>query len=445
MTTQFNLPDLGEGVKEVEVLSVIVKQGDEVSPDDPVIEIETDKAAVEVPSSVAGRILNVAVIVGDTMAVGQEIFSYEPLGDTDPILVEGTGTPETDQAVTEDGGSDLASSNENKKTQNSVVAADSKASASGRVGLAPIHSSFSAGHEGVVPVFASPSTRSFAREIGVDVREVRGTGPAGRISKEDVKRHSRLQARAVSDSDVVASLPDFAQFGPIDHMPISKTRRTIAQNITRAASAIPHVTLFEPADVTEVEDWRLRFRDKAELAGGKLTITVIILKVVAAALEAFPMVNASLDETNGQIVLKRYFHVGIATETERGLLVPVVRNVDQKNIVELSVEVVQLAERAREGKLSVDELQGGNIAVTSLGPSGTRYFTPIINHPDIAILGIGRLEKRPMYVGTELQPRLLLPLSLSFDHRAIDGAEGARFLHWITEALKDPPMLEFEA
>jgi pyruvate dehydrogenase E2 component (dihydrolipoamide acetyltransferase) len=225
---------------------------------------------------------------------------------------------------------------------------------------------------------------------------------------------------------------------------MSRIRRTIAERISRSASTIPHVTLFESADVTEVEELRLRYKPKAEVEGGKLTITAIVLKVVAAALKAFPTVNASLDSASHEIVLKQYFHIAVAADTERGLVVPVVRDVDKKNIIELSVELVQLAEKARAGKLSLSELQGGNIAVTNLGGLGTGHFTPIINSPDVAILGVGRAEMQPVYGGSGLEPRLIAPLSLSFDHRALDGADGARFLHWIVEALNEPLLLALE-
>lgn len=226
---------------------------------------------------------------------------------------------------------------------------------------------------------------------------------------------------------------------------MSSVRRAIAANTSESASTIPHVTLFESADVTDVEELRLRYKPRAEAVGGKLTITAIILKIVASALKAFPSVNASLDTANQEIVLKHYFNIGVAADTERGLVVPVVKDVDKKNIIDLSVELVQLAEKARSGKLSIAELQGGNIAVTNLGGLGAGHFTPIINSPDVAILGVGRAEKQPVYGDSGLKPRLIAPLSLAFDHRALDGADGARFLHWIVEALNEPRVLAFES
>ena len=432
MNTDLKLPELGENIEEADVLSVLVSAGERISKDDPVIEIETEKATIEVPSFLEGTVSSVAVSAGDTVKVGQVILTLEESEDGESQ----TDYREDDSRPAEPAGRGVTAAEPKPAPPEIVRPAPSMPVAP------PPH--IPASEEGAIPVFASPSTRTFAREIGVDVRRVEGSGPGGRISDEDVKLHSRTRALAGPAAETVRPLPDFSHFGPVERIPMSRVRRTIAEHVGQSASTIPHVTLFESADVTEAEELRSRYKPRAEAAGGKLTITAIVIKVVAAALEAFPMVNASLDTARREIVLKRYFHVGVAADTERGLVVPVIRDVDSKNIVDISVELVQLAEKARSGKLSLSELQGGNIAVTNLGGLGTGHFTPIINAPDVAILGVGRAERRPVYGESGLEPRLIAPLSLSFDHRVIDGADGARFLDWIAEALGKPRLVALE-
>ncbi len=433
MATDVKLPELGENIEEADVLSVLVSEGDRILRDDPIIEIETEKATIEVPSFLEGTVSSVAVSAGDTVKVGQVILTLDESKD---------GERQTD--------SHEVAARSAEPAGRGAIMAEPKPVSSEIARPAPALPAAPAPHipasdQGGIPVFASPSTRTFAREIGVEVRRVEGSGPGGRISDEDVKLHSRTRAFPGPAAETVRPLPDFSEFGPVERIPMSRIRRTIAEHVGQSASTIPHVTLFESADVTEMEELRLRYKPRAEAAGGKLTITAIVIKVVAAALEAFPMVNASLDAARREIVLKRYFHIGVAADTDRGLVVPVVRDVDRKNIIEISVELVQLAEKARSGKLSLSELQGGNIAVTNLGGLGTGHFTPIINAPDVAILGVGRAERRPVYSESGLEPRLIAPLSLSFDHRAIDGADGARFLHWIVEALGEPQPLALES
>ncbi|MDD4892330.1 MAG: 2-oxo acid dehydrogenase subunit E2 [Phycisphaerae bacterium] len=305
--------------------------------------------------------------------------------------------------------------------------------------------------------FASPTVRRFAREIGVDIRLVTGSGPGGRVSEEDVKAFSRQRqtGKQEVDTDTPAKrqagppgegdrLPDFEKFGPVERKPMGGVRRATARHVSHCWSAIPHVTVYARADITEVEAIRRQHKSEIEAAGGKLTITAILLKVVAHALKAFPQVNASLDMPRQEIVLKGYYNIGVATDTDRGLLVPVVRGVDRKNIRELAVELVQLAAKAREGKLSPDEMAGGTFTITNLGSLGVGFFSPIVNWPEAAILGVGRAEQEPVLIDGAFQPRLMLPLSLSFDHRVVDGADGARFLHWIVQALGRPMMMALE-
>ena len=437
MAIQLKLPELGENIEEADVLSVLVSKGDLISIDDPVIEIETEKATVEVPSFVEGRVSSVSVNAGDTIKVGQVILSVDEVEDGESV--EGAKQSRQKSEIA------LSSEPENPTKAKTAVSPDLREIAEPGRALKSVAAPPVPLHDGgAAPVFASPSTRGFAREIGVDIRQIEGSGPGGRISEEDVKAHSRGRVMAGPPSDSLRPLPDFSSFGPVERIPMSRVRRAIAANTSESASTIPHVTLFESADVTDVEELRLRYKPKDEAVGGKLTITAIILKIVASALKAFPSVNASLDTAKQEIVLKHYFNIGVAADTERGLVVPVVKDVDKKNIIDLSVELVQLAEKARSGKLSIAELQGGNIAVTNLGGLGTGHFTPIINSPDVAILGVGRAEKQPVYGDSGLEPRLIAPLSLAFDHRALDGADGARFLHWIVEALNEPLVLALE-
>jgi pyruvate dehydrogenase E2 component (dihydrolipoamide acetyltransferase) len=312
-----------------------------------------------------------------------------------------------------------------------------------------------------VPVFAAPSVRQFAREIGVDIREVRGSGPGGRVDEEDVKRHARsrpaVDATATADASAAApagpaaaashqapALPDFSQFGPIEREPLSRFRRTVARNMTTSWDQIPYVTLFQTTDITELEEFRKRYRERAREAGGNLTISVVLLKIVAAALKANPHFNSSLDAETNELILKRYYDIGMAVDTERGLAVPVIRGVDDKNIIELAVEMAGIAERARENKLTLDEMRGATFTISNLGSLGTGHFTPLVNWPEVAILGVGRAEQTPVWTDGQWQPRLQLPLSLSIDHRVIDGADGARFLNWIADAIREPLIVAME-
>jgi pyruvate dehydrogenase E2 component (dihydrolipoamide acetyltransferase) len=283
--------------------------------------------------------------------------------------------------------------------------------------------------------------RKLARELGVDIRSVTGSGPAGRISADDVQAYVRnAMAGGGSGATVAAAIqvPDFSRWGEVERRPMSNIRRKTAEHLGHAWSAIPHVTQHDKADITALEGLRKQFSPQAEKAGGKLTMTAIALKIVASALERFPQFNSSIDVARNEIVYKKSIHVGVAVDTERGLLVPVVRDVDRKGVLELAVELAKASEKARGGKLSLDDMQGGGFTITNLGGIGGTSFTPIVNWPEVAILGISRGAREPIYVGDALQPRLMLPLSLSYDHRVIDGADAVRFLRWVAEAFEEP-------
>jgi pyruvate dehydrogenase E2 component (dihydrolipoamide acetyltransferase) len=287
-----------------------------------------------------------------------------------------------------------------------------------------------------------------ARELGVDINGVPGSGPSGRISVDDVKAHAKGVVSGASAAAGAPSrgvpLPDFSRWGAIDRQPMRAVRRKTAEHLAAAWATIPHVTQHDLADITALEEMRKKYAKQAEAAGGHLTVTAIALKVVASALKVFPQFNASIDVAAEEIIYKKYVHIGVAVDTDRGLLVPVVRDVDTKNILQISADLTELSEKARSRKLSLDEMQGGCFSISNLGGIGGTSFTPIVNAPELAILGVSRARMEPVYRDGALTPRLMLPLSLSYDHRAIDGADGARFLRWVADALEQPFLLALQ-
>jgi pyruvate dehydrogenase E2 component (dihydrolipoamide acetyltransferase) len=310
---------------------------------------------------------------------------------------------------------------------------------------------------GGAPAPASPSVRRLAREIGVDVNEVQGSGPGGRISQEDVKEQARriLSSVGSAGSGAVAgarparSLPDFQKWGEVERQPWSNIRRATAEHLGYAWQAIPHVTQFDKADITSLEELRKRFKDQVAKAGGNLTVTAMLVRILATAVKQFPQFNASIDTERGELVYKKFVNVGVAVDTDRGLLVPVIRNADKKNIQEIAIEINQLAAKARDRKLTLEEMSGGGISISNLGGIGGTAFTPIVNWPEVAILGVSRGALEPVWKSSPgsgqgnggFEPRLMLPLSLSYDHRVIDGADGMRFMKWLVEAIEQPFLL----
>jgi pyruvate dehydrogenase E2 component (dihydrolipoamide acetyltransferase) len=435
MATELRLPDLGEGIADADVLSVLVSAGQSVAKDDPIIEIESDKATLEVPAELAGTVTQILVSAGDTLQVGQTILELEESDSAADGKTVATPTPAATvptETVTDASVPTSGSAPTSPRPQHGPTAAPRAAPPT----PAPTG--------GDVPVFASPSTRGFAREIGLDIREVAGSGPGGRISVDDVKTHARSRpatASAAPGGLVAVPLPDFGKHGPVKRERMNRVRRATATNIAQSWSTVPHVTLFNEADVTAVEAMRQREKDRVRQAGGSLTITPILMKVVAAALKAHPKMNASPDFTTNEMVLKDYCHLGVAADTDRGLLVPVIRDVNEKSITALAIEVTDVAAQVRDGQLPPERLEGASFTISNLGGLGTGHFTPIINPPEVGILGVGRAVEKPVYVEGLLRPRLMLPLALSFDHRAVDGADGARFLTWIVDALAQPLML----
>ncbi len=411
MPVKFALPDLGENIESGDVIRILVDVGDRLAEDQTVIELETDKAVIEVPSSIDGTITEILVQQGDTIAVGQPILEVEAAIAEE---VPPASIPAEEPAPT-------------------PILLQEAAPVAAETPPAPTLTSTDD------PVPAAPSTRRLAREIGVDIAQVQGTGPGGRISIEDVKAHSKkLHATRATAPAAAAPLPDFSQWGSVERQPMTKVREITAERLAQAWATIPQVTQFDKADITSLEKWRAAYGKKAEAAGGKLTPTAILIKVLGIALKVFPQFSASIDMAQREVVYKRYFHIGIAVDTPHGLLVPVVRDVDQKNIIELAVELSELAQKTRERKIGPADMQGASMTISNVGTMGGTAFTPIVNPPEVAILGVARAQVEPAYIDGQLQPRTLLPLSLSYDHRLIDGADGARFLRWICTALEDP-------
>jgi pyruvate dehydrogenase E2 component (dihydrolipoamide acetyltransferase) len=437
-TYEYNLPELGEGIEAGDVIQVLVAVGEAITKDQPVIELETDKAVIEVPAPVSGIVQAIHVQAGSKAAVGQRIITLETDTTQSVATAPVSGKAQMATATHEAGSTDQAAALGTGPSTDVTppVPADGAERSLRPAAEVPAEAAPAA-------VAAAPSVRRLAREIGVDITAVPGSGPGGRISTEDVKIFARRRltspdGAAAAPAPVAAGLPDFTKWGEVERQPMTGIRRKTAEHMAHAWATIPHVTQCAKADITELEELRQRFAPQAEAIGGKLTITAIMLKVVVAALKRFPQFNASLDLGSEEVVYKKYYHLGVAVDTERGLLVPVIRDVDRKSILELCVELHQVAERARHKKTTLEELQGGTFTVTNLGGIGGTFFSPIINAPEVAILGVARSVIEAVYRDGQFAPRLMLPLALSYDHRLIDGADGARFVCWVTEALQQP-------
>jgi pyruvate dehydrogenase E2 component (dihydrolipoyllysine-residue acetyltransferase) len=445
---EFVIPELGENVAAGDVVRVMVKAGDAVKKEQPVLELETDKATIEVPSSVEGTVTDVKVKPGDKVKVGQLVLVVdESAAGAAPAKEEAGAAPAKEEAAAKpEAPAPPSPEPEAGEAPDSAAPAETAPSGGkvvdiGRGQPRPAPTPVASGG-GSVP--AAPSTRRYARELGMDIATVPGTGPGGRISADDVKSHARTLLAGGGSRAAAGPLPDFSQWGEVERQPMRAVRRKTAEHMANAWASVPHVTQFDKADITELEKLRQKYGRKVENAGGKLTVTAIALKVVAAALRAFPQFNSSIDLGAEELILKKYVHIGVAVDTDRGLLVPVIRDVDRKSITELSVELAGVAEKAKAGKLTPAEMQGGSFTISNLGGLGGTYFTPIVNMPEVAILGLSRSLTEPIWVDGQFEPRLMMPLSLSYDHRVIDGADGIRFLRWVSEALEQPFLMSLE-
>jgi pyruvate dehydrogenase E2 component (dihydrolipoamide acetyltransferase) len=433
MSLEFKLPQLAEGVDSADVAEIHVAAGDTVEAGQIVMELETDKAVMELPCPHAGKVVQLLVKKGDTVKVGQPVLQIDSVeaatqsNGAKPAEAKGAAAP----------GDSAASGTSTKKAVEASTAADAKPSAPAFKPATAAPSS--SGKD--LPVPAGPATRRLARELSIDLRQLRGTGSGGRITSEDVARAyagSNGSASAGGGGLVVPPLPDFSQFGPVDRQAYTRLQKTVVNNLSLAWQVIPHVTQHDLADITDIESARKRFVENAGKNAPKVTMTAITMKAIVACLQQFPNFNSSYDAAKGELVLKRYYHLGVAVDTPTGLVVPVIRNVDQKSVVQLAHELNALAEKARNGKLSLDEMRGGTFTITNLGGIGGTAFTPIVNYPEVAILGMSRSQKHLQLVEGELKERLMLPLSLSYDHRVVNGADAARFLVRLASMFTDP-------
>jgi pyruvate dehydrogenase E2 component (dihydrolipoamide acetyltransferase) len=426
MARSFKLPDLGEGIHEGEVLAVRVSAGDRVKEGDPILEIETDKAAVEIPSPFTDRIGEIRVKPGDIVNVGDVLITFA-----------------RDETAAPEAKNDIKPAEAEKMPEE-----DPKQAAALEKG----------------PVPASPATRRLARELGIDLHDVTPTGHGDLVTPDDVRAYSENRGAALPASEpesIVPSaarsearplttasppLPDFSKRGPVERVPVRSIRRATARQMSLSWSQIPHVTSQAEVDITKLEAFRQRHKTAVKSKGGKLTLTVFALKAAASALRRYPNFNSSLDTESGEIILKHYYDIGVAVDTREGLIVPVLRNVDRKSITELAIELNELVKRTHERKLSLEEMQGGTFTLTNMGSTGGEHFAPIINYPQTAILGMGGARMKPVAIEKktgvyDIVPRLILPMVITFDHRVLDGGDAQRFLGMLTEALEDPDVM----
>lgn len=430
------VPDIGD-FKEVEVIEVMVAEGDTIKPEQSLITVESDKASMEIPASTGGVVKSVKVKVGDKVSKGSVILEVQAEGAAEqPASVQPAAAAPAAQQEAEPA-AEAAKPAAQAAAKSSTAPAGTRPSPTAQI---------EPGQPGKLP-HASPSVRKFARELGVDLTLVKGTGPKERITHDDVRQFVKqalaggagAAAPAAAGGAALGLLPwpqvDFAQFGPVESKPLSRIKKISGANLHRNWVMIPHVTNNDEADITDLEALRVTLNKENEKAGIKVTMLAFLIKAVVAALKKFPEFNASLDGDN--LVLKQYYHIGFAADTPNGLVVPVIRDADKKGVLDLAKETAELAKKAREGKLSPSEMQGGCFSISSLGGIGGTHFTPIINAPEVAILGVSRSYHKPVWDGGQFVPRLMLPLSLSYDHRVIDGAAAARFNAYLAGLLAD--------
>lgn len=447
MSTEFLLPDLGEGIHEAEVLGILVKEGEAVKEDQGIFEVETDKAVVEIPSPVTGMVEKIHVTVGQTVKVGMVMVTFSEAKGGQPGKAKEEATASAVAAKT-------AERVHHEAPQPAIARSNGGQTMTGR------------------PVPAAPATRRVARELGVDLSQVAGTGPGGRVMREDVVAFkeggapSKLPASPKVPEKVsvttmyggpkkegealepfsttAVELPDFSKYGPVDRVPLRSIRRKIAQSMATSWAHIPHVTHCDEADITHLNESLKKHEKEIADRGGRLTLTVVAIKAVASALKKYPQFNSSLDERTGEIVFKRYYNIGIAVATERGLIVPVIKNADQKSLPELAIELNDIARKTREGKIELDRLQGGTFTITNIGAIGGTNMVPMVNYPECAILGMARSTQKPVVRDGAIQIRWILPMAMSFDHRLADGAESAYFVRHVINCLEDPLQLLLE-
>jgi pyruvate dehydrogenase E2 component (dihydrolipoamide acetyltransferase) len=477
---EFKLPDLGEGLHEAEILNILVKEGDIVKEDQPIFEVETDKAVATIDAPCTGKVTNILVKVGEIAKVGNVIITFDTSGGA-------AGQEDKTAAASKTSAAAVSSS---IKPASAPADRQAAAAAGGNGDRNYQHAAAPATHKG--PVAAAPATRRLAREMDVDLKMIQGTGPGGRILKEDLRAYAEGVPGSVRGAGQPAAgagkapagkphtapatgggpgarhttptrrdepaepftptpmsltpyeMPDFSKFGPVERAPLRSLRRKIANNMALSWAHVPHVTSFDEVDITDIETYRQKHEKSVAERGGKLTLTVLAMKALVAALRLYPQFNSSLDEATSEIVYKHYYNIGIAVATERGLIVPVIKDADQKSVVDLSIELAEIAQKTREGKIEVDRLQGGTFTITNIGAIGGTGMVPMVNYPECAILGMARAQEKPVVRHGEIVIRTMLNVALSFDHRIADGAEAAYFVRHFAECLSDPFKLLME-
>lgn len=428
MAYQFKLPDIGEGIHEGEIVKWFVKPGDEVKEDDVLAEVQNDKAVVEIPSPVDGTIKEILVEEGSVAVVGDVIVTIEAEGYEDeeaPAKADETSEPAKEEKAAE--------------KQEAPAAQNAKDNAAG---------------DSASRVIAMPSVRKYAREKGVDIRQIQGSGKNGRVLKEDIDRYlsggtQTKEENAAAATDTVAEAPKAAAQAPVygteTREKLRGIRKVIANAMVNSKHTAPHVTLLDEVDVTKTVAHRKQFKEEAAAQGIKLTYLPYVVKALVSTLREYPALNASIDDENEEIVYKHYYNIGIATDTENGLMVPVIKDADRKSIYQIAKEIAEYAEKARAGKLAPEDMKGGTCTITNIGSAGGQWFTPVINHPEVAILGIGRIQEKAIVRDGEVVAAPVLALSLSFDHRLIDGVTAQNALNKIKRLLNDPQRLIMEA
>ena len=445
MKHEIKVPEVSEGVTQGTIVDIAVAVGDTVEVDQTLLEFETDKAVIAIPSPQEGKVAEIKVAVGDSVAVGAVIMLLEGAASQADEVAEPEQPAEQAKPVQEEQPPPASSVKEAVPVKD-VAAPDAPPAAADKIDLATVRRG-----DRVAP--AAPSVRRMARDLGVDIYQVQGTGPGGRISEKDVRGFVKVTMQRITGGGPLPAvhgefpglhaqrpLPDFSRWGEISREPLSRVRELTADAMGYAWSTIPMVTQYDCAQVTEIEAFRQEYNRRA-ISENRLTMTAILVKVCAAALKAFPRFNSSLDLASKELVLKQYIHIGVAVDTPVGLLVPVIRDADRKGIETLALELNEIAEKTRERKIGPDVMEGGTFTISNLGGVGGTAFTPIVYAPQVAILGVSTATLQPEWDGEQFVPRLIMPLSLTYDHRVIDGADGARFLRWICEALDNPLQL----
>lgn len=449
MSQEIRVPEVSDGVTEGTVISLNVAEGDRVEADQTLLEMETDKAVVAIPAPFDGTITRIDVAEGDKVQIGAVIMAGDPGGSAAGSAAE--PAPKKEEKQEEEPAPVTPDEPETPKAEPAPApAADRLPPAPARPQPPADTVDLAANRQGDRVAPAAPSVRRLARELGADIYQVQGTGPGGRISEQDVRDFVRDTMQRLTGGGPAPTatgefpglhaqrpLPDFTKWGPVTQEPLSRVREITADAMSYAWSTIPMVTQYDQAVITDLEAFRKQHNAKNK-DGAKLTMTALLVKVCAAALKAFPRFNSSLDLARKELILKHSVHVGVAVDTPGGLLVPVIRDADSKGIETLAAELNETAEKTRERKISPADMEGGTFTISNLGGIGGTAFTPIVYAPQVAILGVSRSEMKPVWNGSEFEPQLVMPLSLTYDHRVIDGADGARFLRWVCEAIEQP-------